>query len=70
MLKSGNRDGVGGRFHLESMGAAHQIVGSFFSPFGLFRATLKAYGGSQARDQIGASAAGLHQQPQLKQLRI
>ena len=27
----------------------------------LFRATPVAYGGSQARDQIGAAAAGLHQ---------
>ena len=28
--------------------------------FGLFRAPLKVYGGSQARGQIGAAAAELH----------
>ena len=28
--------------------------------FGLFRAALAAYGGSQARDPTGAAAAGLH----------
>ena len=28
--------------------------------FGLFRATLEAFGGSQSRGQIGAVAAGLH----------
>ena len=33
---------------------------SFFFFFLLFRATPEAYGGSQARDQIGATAAGLH----------
>ena len=34
---------------------------NFFSfPFCLFRATPVAYGGSQARGQIGATAAGLH----------
>ena len=32
----------------------------FFFFFGLFRATLVAYGGSQARDQIRAIVAGLH----------
>ena len=31
-----------------------------FSFFGLFRATLAAYGGSQARGPIGAVAAGLY----------
>ena len=31
-----------------------------FLSFGLFRAALSAYGGSQARSQIGAVAAGLH----------
>ena len=33
----------------------------FFSVFCLFRATPAAYGGSQARAQIGAVAAGLRQ---------
>jgi len=33
---------------------------TFFFFFGLFRAALAAYGGSQARGQIGATAAGLH----------
>ena len=28
--------------------------------FGIFRATAMAYGGSQARGQIGAVGAGLH----------
>ena len=32
----------------------------FFFCFGLFRAVPAAYGGSQARDLIGAVAAGLH----------
>ena len=32
----------------------------FFFFFGLFRATLMAYGGSQARGQIGAAVASLH----------
>jgi len=32
----------------------------FFLSFCLFRATLKAYGGSQARGPIGPVAAGLH----------
>ena len=32
----------------------------FFFSFGLLRATPVAYGGSQARGQIGAIAAGLH----------
>ena len=31
-----------------------------FFIFGLFRAATKAYGGSQARGQIRATAAGLH----------
>ena len=30
----------------------------------LLRAVLVAYGGSQARDRIGATAAGLHHKPQ------
>ena len=33
---------------------------SFFSAFLLFRAAPVAYGGSQARDRIGAAAANLH----------
>ena len=33
---------------------------TFFFPC-LFRAALVAYGGSQARGQIGAAVAGLHQ---------
>ena len=33
----------------------------FFSFFGLFRATLTAHGGSQARGLIGTVAASLHQ---------
>ena len=33
----------------------------FFLPFGLFRATSMAYGGSQAMGPVGAVAAGLHQ---------
>ena len=33
---------------------------SFFFLFFLFRAALAAYGGSQARGQIGAVAASLH----------
>ena len=33
----------------------------FFLSFCLFRVTTTAYGGSQARGQIGAVAAGLHQ---------
>ena len=32
----------------------------FFFFFGHFRAALEAYGGSQARVQIGAAAAGLN----------
>ena len=32
----------------------------FFFFFGLFRATLVAYGSSQARGEIGAAAARLH----------
>ena len=33
---------------------------SFFFFFGLFRVTLKAHGGSQARGRIGAVAAGIY----------
>ena len=36
------------------------ISGFFFFFFGLFRAMPSANGGSQARDRIGAAAAGLH----------
>ena len=36
----------------------HSLLSFFF--FLLFRATPAAYGGSQARAQIGAVAAGLH----------
>ena len=32
----------------------------FFCLFLIFRATTEAYGGSQAKDHIGAIAAGLH----------
>ena len=32
----------------------------FFFFFGLFRAAFMAYGGSQARGPMGATAAGLH----------
>ena len=32
----------------------------FFLLFSLFRAAARAYGGSQARGQIGAAVAGLH----------
>ena len=35
-------------------------MGFFFFFFGLFRASLVAYGGSQARGRFGAAAAGLH----------
>ena len=36
----------------------------FVFVFGLFRAALAAYGGSQARGQIGAVAADLHHSSQ------
>ena len=39
----------------------------FFSIFGVFRATLVTYGGSQARGQIGAAAVP---RPQLQQCQI
>ena len=36
---------------------------TFSSLFFLFRTTPAAYGSSQARSQIGAVAAGIHQDP-------
>ena len=38
----------------------HKLGVFFFFAFLLFRATPMAYGGSQARDLIGATAAGLY----------
>ena len=45
---------------LSSLGIWDSSFFFFFPIFGLFRAALLAYGGSQARDQIRAAAAGLH----------
>ena len=42
---------------------------SFSFAFCLFRATPMAYGGSQARDGIGAVAAGLHRSQQQHKIR-
>ena len=39
----------------------YNIYICFFFSFFLFRASSAAYGGSQARGPIGATAAGLHQ---------
>ena len=41
-------------------GGIQVIEKLFFCLFGLFRAAPMAYGGSQAKGQIGAAAAGLH----------
>ena len=44
--------------------AANDIISSFFlGGVAISRAALTAYGGSQARGQIGAVAAGLRQSP-------
>ena len=42
------------------MSGAATFKKNFFFFFGLFRATLKAHGGSQVRGLIGAAAAGLY----------
>ena len=50
---------------------SHFIMSLFFVclfGFCLFRAAPSAHGGSQARGQIGATAAGLHPQPQQHQI--
>ena len=63
------------QFYSGDLGLGHRFVSTFltlvelpssktvfclFVCFCLFRASLEAYGGSQARGQIGAAAASLH----------
>ena len=40
----------------------------FFFSFGIFRATPTAYGGSQARGLVGATATGLHHSSRQRRL--
>ena len=56
-----------GRKKQVELGAALALLFFFFF-FGLFRATLVAYGGSQAKGQIIAVAAGLYHSPQQCQI--
>ena len=44
----------------DSEGLANHVFVCLFVCFGFFRATLTAYGSSQARGGIRAAAAGLH----------
>ena len=48
------------KFKKEDSGTVGAIAFFFFFFLCLFRATLVAYGGSQARGRIGTVAAGLH----------
>ena len=50
------------RYKKNNILLSQNLIGmiNFFFFFGLFRVTSVAYGGTQARSQIGAVAAGLH----------
>ena len=46
--------------HMQTDQSCYKEVSKLFFPFFFFRAALVAYGSSQARGQIGDTAAGLH----------
>ena len=52
----------------DTFGTAPSLFLSFFLSFFLFRAAPVAYGGSQARDQIEAVAAGIHRSSHQRQI--
>ena len=61
-LRGSNQSvGIKGLVHYKHQYVSKRFVGFFgFVLFLLFRATPKAYGGSQARGTVRATAAGLH----------
>ena len=48
------------QLHERHKNTLHKVISFFFFVFRFFKAAPAAYGGSQARSRIGATAAGLH----------